>query len=60
MRSLLRVLSWVGLALSLVPACLFFYGQLGSGAVKGLMLAGTVLWFAAVIPLDRFPAKRRK
>lgn len=57
MRILLRILSWLGLALTLLPACLFFYGQLGSGTVKGLMLAGTVLWFAAVIPLDRFPAK---
>ncbi len=59
MRILLRILSWVGLALTLLPACLFFYGQLGGGTVKNLMLAGTVLWFATVIPLDRFPDREK-
>ncbi len=42
---LLKLLSYLGLALTLVPSLLVFYGLIELIAYKWLMLAGTLLWF---------------
>ena len=41
------LLAILALVLTLGPAILFAAGVLGDGAMKLLLLAGTVLWFAA-------------
>ncbi len=43
---LLKLLSYLGLALTLVPSLLVFYGVIELTAYKWLILAGTLLWFA--------------
>lgn len=46
MKTLLKPVGFLALALTCVPPVLFATGVLGEAALKGLMLAGTVLWFA--------------
>ena len=46
MNVLLKAASALGLALTVVPAVLVFVGGLAWDTHAGLMLAGTVLWFA--------------
>ena len=43
----LKIVSWLGLVLTLVPSLLVFSGSLDFPTYKMLMLVGTVLWFAA-------------
>jgi high-affinity Fe2+/Pb2+ permease len=50
MKIALRLVSWSGLGLTLVPAWLFHCGTISDGQLKQLLLAGMVLWFAAAIP----------
>lgn len=45
MKKLLPAISSIGLALVIVPACLYVAGTMGKPEVKTLMLAGTLLWF---------------
>jgi hypothetical protein len=42
----LKVVSWLGLALTLLPSLFVFAGALSLDACKGLVLAGSVLWLA--------------
>ena len=52
MKTLLLTLSWLGLALVIAPPCLAFgTGDGLTQAMKNLMLAGTLLWFATATPL---------
>ena len=52
-----RVLSWIALAGSIVPAILFFNGQITLDQTKLWMLVSTVLWFVtAPLWMDRPPA----
>jgi hypothetical protein len=44
MRQLLKVVSGLGLALTLLPSFFVFGGALSLDAFKGLVLAGSVLW----------------
>jgi hypothetical protein len=46
MRVLLKVVSGLGLALTLVPSLFVFGGALSLAAFKSLVLAGSVLWLA--------------
>ena len=46
LRPLLRVLSYLGLALSVVPAFLVFAKALPLDTYKSLLLAGTLLYVA--------------
>lgn len=45
MRIAAKVLSYVGLGLTLVPSFLVFYGQIDWSLHAHLMLAGMFLWF---------------
>ncbi len=47
MMTLLKILSLIGLLLTIVPAFLVFAGTLTLQAHYTLMLIGTVLWFVA-------------
>jgi hypothetical protein len=46
MRMSLRVVSWLGLALTLLPSFLVFGGALSLDAFKSMVLAGSILWLA--------------
>jgi len=46
MRSWLKVISFVGLGLTVVPALLVFAGSIPWATHARLMMVGTVLWFA--------------
>jgi hypothetical protein len=51
-KTLLLSLSLLGLALVIAPPCLAFGTGAGlTQAMKNLMLAGTLLWFATATPL---------
>lgn len=45
MRSLLKILSYIGLGLTLIPSVLVFSGNISIDVSKTLMLLGTVIWF---------------
>jgi hypothetical protein len=46
MKPLLMLLSFLGLALTVIPAFLVFGGVISWSAHANLMFAGMVLWFA--------------
>ena len=46
MKALLKVVSALGLALTVVPSMLVLTGRLSWAQHAGAMLAGAVLWFA--------------
>jgi hypothetical protein len=45
MKRLLPLISAIGLALVIVPACLYLAGMVEKPQMKLLMLIGTALWF---------------
>lgn len=45
MKSILKLISFVGLVLTVVPSILVLQGSLGQEASKNLMLIGTLCWF---------------
>lgn len=47
MKYWLPLVSCIGLALVLVPACLYLADAVEKPAMRTLMLLGTVLWFAS-------------
>lgn len=47
MKRVAEILSWIALAVTLAPACLFFADKLDLAQAQAWMLAGTVLWFVA-------------
>lgn len=47
MKKLLPAISFAGLALIIVPACLYLAGFTDKPQMKTLMLVGTVLWFVS-------------
>jgi hypothetical protein len=48
-RRCLKLVSYLGLALSIVPALLAFQGTLSTDVYFNLMLVGMVLWFGTAI-----------
>lgn len=50
MKPLAKSTALVGLALTLLPPLIFFFGALELDLVKGLMLAGMILWYAGAAP----------
>jgi len=46
-RRVLQIVSWLALAGTILPSCVFLAGQMGLDAVKTTMLVATVAWFAA-------------
>lgn len=50
MKNLLSILSWIGLALTLLPSILLLTGAIESSSlVNMLMAAGMVVWFLSRI-----------
>jgi len=47
MKTLSKILGPLALALTIIPAVLFAFQTIDDTLLKGLMLAGCVLWFAA-------------
>jgi hypothetical protein len=46
MKNLLKIVSFLGLLLTLVPSLLVFAGNIELSTHKWLMLLGTALWFS--------------
>ncbi len=47
MKALLKILSFIGLLLTVVPSLLVFAGTMDISQHKMYMLLGTVLWFGS-------------
>lgn len=47
MKTILNILSWVGLALTLIPSILLLAGTLKAEQVTLLMTIGMVVWFVS-------------
>lgn len=45
MKALLKIISFIGLALTVIPAFLVFHGSISLETCQHLMLAGTLCWF---------------
>lgn len=45
MQNVLKIISYIGLLLTVVPAFLVFSGVIDLDSHKALMLLGTLLWF---------------
>jgi hypothetical protein len=48
MRTLLIIISFIGLALTIIPSFLVLIGEATMDQNKTFMLIGTVLWFGSV------------
>ena len=44
-RTILQVISWIALFLTVLPACLYLAGSIELGTTKTMMLAASVVWF---------------
>jgi hypothetical protein len=47
MKTMVTVISWLGLLLTLGPPVLMYAGGLDVTAMKALMFAGSLVWFGA-------------
>lgn len=47
MKSLLKIISFIALAVTLVPSFLVFKGIISPELSKSLMLIGTIVWFVS-------------
>ncbi len=57
MRPALKIISFIGLALTLFPAFIVLKGTIDDDTYKLLMLIGTICWFATA-PFWIFKTKR--
>ncbi|MBD3374122.1 hypothetical protein GF406_03725 [candidate division KSB1 bacterium] len=48
MKTLLKIISYAGLALTVTPSFLVFLGTIDLSTHKTLMLVGTLMWFLTV------------
>jgi hypothetical protein len=48
-RLILKAISYIGLAVSIIPAFLVFAGVLSKQVYLNLMIVGMVLWFGSAI-----------
>ena len=48
-KLILQIISFLGLALSIIPAFLVFGGILSKEVYLGLMIVGMVLWFGTAV-----------
>jgi len=48
MKTLLKIVSFVGLGLTIIPSVMVLIGEATPGQNKNLMLIGTLLWFGTV------------
>lgn len=49
MKPILKAISYLGLALSLVPGLLVFTGKIDLATSKNVLIAGMLLWFLTAI-----------
>jgi len=47
MKRFAQIISWLALAGTLLPSCLFFAGQMELAQAKNWMLAAALVWFIA-------------
>lgn len=47
MKTLLQIISLVGILLTIVPPILFFLGKMNHSSQNFWMLAGALIWFAS-------------
>lgn len=45
MKFIIKLLSFLGLALTIIPVFFVLNGSIGDDTYKNLMLAGTLIWF---------------
>lgn len=45
MRRVLQVISWIALAMTVLPSILYVSGNMELDRVKGLLMIATVVWF---------------
>ncbi len=55
MITILKIVSFIGLALTLIPAFFVFTGTISLDANKTLMLIGTVTWFISAVLWQKAP-----
>lgn len=48
-KTLLKLISYLGLAMSILPAMLFFAGKLDRQTYLNLLIVGMILWFSTAI-----------
>ena len=48
MKTLLPIVSYLGLALVIVPPLAYLAGAMDKSIMSSVMLAGTIVWFASV------------
>ncbi len=53
MKVVLKIACGLALGLTIAPPIMAVSGSMPENLVKPLMLAGTILWFAAATPLTR-------
>ncbi len=53
MRQTLQIISWLALAGTILPSCIFLVGRMELDTVKTVMIAATIAWFVAT-PLWMF------
>lgn len=46
MKNIAKIISYLGLALTLLPAFFVFYGLLSFDMYKWIMALGTIMWFS--------------
>lgn len=46
MRLMLQIISWIALAMTVLPSIVYFSGHLELERVKWLLILATVVWFA--------------
>ncbi|MDQ8179362.1 hypothetical protein [Pelagicoccus sp. SDUM812005] len=49
MKSILKVLSYLGLAMTVLPSVLVFAGKMEKELHYSVMIAGMVLWFVTAV-----------
>ena len=57
MRLIFTILSYVGLALTVIPGILVFTGDLELETHKDIMIAGMLIWFVFAIVAERLSKK---
>jgi hypothetical protein len=46
MKSIIKIVSFIGLALTIIPSIMVFSGSIDLDSCKTLMIIGTFIWFA--------------
>lgn len=49
MKSILKLVSYLGLALSLIPGLMVFTGRIELETSKNILIAGMLLWFLTAV-----------